>query len=96
MVSSVKSLLAYTKAKSGTVRDMNTSKTGAITITVFQANGELQDAYKKYYANRKLQLRSLSTVKVYSVDPVFQVKQRVSLVFFSIHPALNPNAVLSA
>jgi ribosomal protein S4E len=26
--------------KSGTVRDINTSKTGAITITVVQANGE--------------------------------------------------------
>jgi ribosomal protein S4E len=26
--------------KSGTVRDVNTSKTGAITITVVQANGE--------------------------------------------------------
>ena len=28
------------KGKSGTVRDINTSKTGAITITVVQANGE--------------------------------------------------------
>lgn len=26
--------------KSGTVRDVNTSKTGAVTITVVQANGE--------------------------------------------------------
>ncbi len=26
--------------KSGTVRDMNTSKTGHVTITVVQANGE--------------------------------------------------------
>ena len=28
------------KGKSGTVRDINVSKTGAITITVVQANGE--------------------------------------------------------
>lgn len=28
------------KGKSGTVRDVNTSKTGAVTITVVQANGE--------------------------------------------------------
>jgi len=28
------------KGKSGTVRDINTSKTGHITITVVQANGE--------------------------------------------------------
>lgn len=28
------------KGKSGTVADMNTSKTGAVTITVVQANGE--------------------------------------------------------
>lgn len=28
------------KGKSGTVRDINTSKTGAITITVVQADGE--------------------------------------------------------
>lgn len=28
------------KGKSGTVKDINTSKTGAITITVVQANGE--------------------------------------------------------
>jgi ribosomal protein S4E len=28
------------KGKSGTVRDINTSKTGQITITVVQANGE--------------------------------------------------------
>ncbi len=28
------------KGKAGTVRDVNTSKTGAITITVVQANGE--------------------------------------------------------
>jgi ribosomal protein S4E len=27
------------KGKSGTVRDINTSKTGAVTITVAQANG---------------------------------------------------------
>jgi ribosomal protein S4E len=27
------------KGKSGTVRDINTSKTGAVTITVVQANG---------------------------------------------------------
>ena len=26
--------------KSGTVKDINTSKTGAVTITVLQANGE--------------------------------------------------------
>ncbi len=26
--------------KSGVVKDINTSKTGAVTITVFQANGE--------------------------------------------------------
>jgi ribosomal protein S4E len=26
--------------KSGTVRDINTSKTGAVTVTVVQANGE--------------------------------------------------------
>lgn len=28
------------KGKSGTVRDINTSKTGHVTITVVQANGE--------------------------------------------------------
>ena len=28
------------KGKSGTVRDVNTSKTGHVTITVVQANGE--------------------------------------------------------
>ncbi|MBL8311186.1 MAG: KOW motif-containing protein [Burkholderiales bacterium] len=28
------------KGKSGVVRDMNTSKTGAVTITVVQADGE--------------------------------------------------------
>lgn len=28
------------KGKSGTVRDLNTSKTGHLTITVVQANGE--------------------------------------------------------
>ncbi len=28
------------KGKSGTVRDINTSKTGAVTITVVQKNGE--------------------------------------------------------
>jgi ribosomal protein L24 len=28
------------KGKLGTVRDINTSKTGAVTITVVQANGE--------------------------------------------------------
>jgi len=28
------------KGKSGIVRDINTSKTGAVTITVVQANGE--------------------------------------------------------
>jgi ribosomal protein S4E len=28
------------KGKSGTVRDINTSKTGYVTITVVQANGE--------------------------------------------------------
>ena len=28
------------KGKAGTVRDINTSKTGAVTITVVQANGE--------------------------------------------------------
>ena len=28
------------KGKSGTVRDINTSKTGQVTITVIQANGE--------------------------------------------------------
>ena len=28
------------KGKAGTVRDINTSKTGHITITVVQANGE--------------------------------------------------------
>ena len=28
------------KGKSGTVRDLNTSKTGAVTITVVQANGD--------------------------------------------------------
>jgi ribosomal protein S4E len=28
------------KGKSGTVRDINTSQTGAVTITVVQANGE--------------------------------------------------------
>jgi len=28
------------KGKSGTVRDINTSKTGAVTITVVQADGE--------------------------------------------------------
>lgn len=28
------------KGKSGTVRDMNTSKTGHVTITVVQKNGE--------------------------------------------------------
>lgn len=28
------------EGKSGTVRDINTSKTGAITITVVQSNGE--------------------------------------------------------
>lgn len=28
------------KGKSGTVRDLNTSKTGAVTLTVVQANGE--------------------------------------------------------
>jgi ribosomal protein S4E len=28
------------KGKSGTVRDINTSKTGAVTITVVQSNGD--------------------------------------------------------
>ena len=28
------------KGKAGIVRDINTSKTGAVTITVLQANGE--------------------------------------------------------
>lgn len=28
------------KGKAGTVRDINTSKTGAVTITVVQANGD--------------------------------------------------------
>lgn len=28
------------KGKAGTVRDVHTSKTGAVTITVVQANGE--------------------------------------------------------
>ena len=28
------------KGKSGIVRDINTSKTGAVTITIVQANGE--------------------------------------------------------
>ena len=28
------------KGKSGTVRDINTSKTGHVTITIVQANGE--------------------------------------------------------
>ena len=33
-------LVGTHKGKSGTVRDINVSKSGAITITVVQANGE--------------------------------------------------------
>jgi ribosomal protein S4E len=41
------------KGKSGTVRDINTSKTGAITITVVQANG---DRFKTLAKNVKVQV----------------------------------------
>lgn len=40
------------KGKSGTIQDMNTSKTGAITITVVQING---DRFKTLLKNITLQ-----------------------------------------
>ncbi|MEP7154471.1 MAG: KOW motif-containing protein [Betaproteobacteria bacterium] len=42
------------KGKSGTVRDINTSKTGHLTITVVQENGERFKTLAKNVAVRKL------------------------------------------
>ena len=45
------------KGKSGTVRDLNTSKTGHLTITVVQANGE---RFKTLAKNVVVSVRSVS------------------------------------
>jgi ribosomal protein S4E len=46
------------KGKSGTVRDINTSKTGHITITVVQENG---DRFKTLGRNAEVQKNKISS-----------------------------------
>jgi len=47
------------KGKSGTVRDINTSKTGHITITVVQENG---DRFKTLGRNAEVQKNKISSI----------------------------------
>lgn len=49
------------KGKSGTVRDINTSKTGHLTITVVQANGE---RFKTLAKNVVVSVRGVSAEAV--------------------------------